>query len=121
MEMAAQQGSPVVVLDPGHGGSVKVGGSSPNNAVGAGGLLEKDLTLDVATRTAALLANDARVILTRTSDVNLGLADRAEVASANGAAAFVSVHFNGFVDPSVDAAGCPAIRAWMSWRRLRRA
>ena len=102
MEMAAQQGSPVVVLDPGHGGSVKVGGSSPNNAVGAGGLLEKDLTLDVATRTAALLANDARVILTRTSDVNLGLADRAEVASANGAAAFVSVHFNGFVDPSVD-------------------
>ena len=54
MEMAAQQGSPVVVLDPGHGGSVKVGGSSPNNAVGAGGLLEKDLTLDVATRTAAL-------------------------------------------------------------------
>jgi N-acetylmuramoyl-L-alanine amidase len=33
-----------IVIDAGHGGQGKVGGSSGNNAVGANGLLEKDLT-----------------------------------------------------------------------------
>ena len=41
-----------IVIDAGHGGHGKVGGSSGNNAVGANGLLEKDLTLDIARRTA---------------------------------------------------------------------
>lgn len=35
----------VIVIDPGHGGSVAVGGSSPNNATGPNGTMEKDLTL----------------------------------------------------------------------------
>lgn len=94
--------SPVVVLDPGHGGSARVGGSSPNNAIGPTGLLEKDLTLDVAQRVSSSLAGRARVILTRTGDVNLGLADRAAVARSNHAELFVSIHFNGFRDPSTD-------------------
>ena len=34
-----------IVIDPGHGGDVKVGGSSPNNARGPSGVLEKALTL----------------------------------------------------------------------------
>jgi N-acetylmuramoyl-L-alanine amidase/uncharacterized protein YycO len=93
---------PVVVLDPGHGGATKIGGSSPNNARGPNGLLEKDLTLDIATRTASALASSAQVILTRTRDVNLSLADRAAVARNNSADVFVSIHLNGFSDPNVD-------------------
>ena len=37
------------------------GGSSPNNAQGSNGLLEKDLTLDLARRVATKLAGRARV------------------------------------------------------------
>lgn len=88
-----------VVLDPGHGGTQPVGGSSPNNAVGPTGLLEKTVTLEVA-----LLARDVLLSigvsceLTRSTDVNLGLADRAHVARDGNADAFVSIHFNGSND-----------------------
>src|SRR5215510_8754967 len=93
---------PVVVLDPGHGGSHAVGGSSPNNAHGPNGLLEKDLTLDLAHRVANSLAGCAQVILTRTGDTNLSLADRARVARNNDALLFLSLHLNGWSDPQVD-------------------
>ena len=94
--------TPIVVIDPGHGGSVKVGGSSANNATGANGLLEKECTLDVAKRVKELLKDGTKVILTRDADVNLSLADRAKVAKDNTANLFLSIHFNGFDDPSVD-------------------
>ncbi|MEA2591317.1 MAG: endonuclease mitochondrial, partial [Actinomycetota bacterium] len=93
---------PVVVLDPGHGGTARIGGSSSNNAVGPDGTLEKDVALDLASRTAGLLSGSARTILTRTTDANLSLADRAAVARANHADVFVSIHLNGFHDPGVD-------------------
>ncbi len=105
---------PVVVLDPGHGGDVEVGGSRPDSDPSSNGLHEKNLTLDLARRVAALLEGDARVVLTRTSDVNLGLAARAAVARDNQAAVFVSIHFNGWHDPAVNgteafvAPGAPA-------------
>lgn len=112
-----------VVIDPGHGGAAKVGGSSANNATSSSGLLEKDLTLAVARHAAtALAARGHTVQLTRTTDVNLSLVDRAAVARATSADAFVSIHFNGFGDTtaqgtetwvhqagstrSVDLAGC---------------
>ena len=34
-----------VVIDPGHGGTVEVNGSSWNNAISASGVLEKVITL----------------------------------------------------------------------------
>jgi N-acetylmuramoyl-L-alanine amidase len=95
-------GLPVVVVDPGHGGTAAAGGSSPNNAQASNGLLEKDLTLDLARRVAARLAGRARVVLTREGDTNLSLTDRARVAADNDAEVFLSIHFNGFEDPSVD-------------------
>lgn len=86
-----------VVLDPGHGGTKVVGGSSPNNAKGPGGTLEKTVTLKVARAArSALAAAGMNVLLTRDSDVNLGLADRAAVAKKAKAEVFVSIHFNGF-------------------------
>ena len=93
---------PIIVIDPGHGGTAKVGGSSPNNAKGANGLLEKNLTLDMANRVAATLAQQASVFLTRASDTNLGLSDRAKFARDKNANIFLSLHFNGFDDANVD-------------------
>jgi N-acetylmuramoyl-L-alanine amidase len=91
-----------VVIDPGHGGTGKIGGSSGNNATSPSGLLEKDLTLAVAQHArAALAARQHAVTLTRAADVNLSLAARAAVARTAGADAFVSIHFNGFGDTSV--------------------
>lgn len=85
----------VVVIDPGHGGTTEVGGSSANNATGPAGLKEKTVTLDIAKRAEPLLkAAGHSVKLTRTSDVNLGLAARAGVAKAAGADAFVAIHMN---------------------------
>lgn len=86
-----------VVLDPGHGGTATVGGSSPNNATGPSGLREKTVTLDIAKRVRPLLAADGITVkMTRTTDVNLGLQARAAIAKAAGADAFVAIHFNGF-------------------------
>lgn len=92
----------IIVLDPGHGGDAKVGGSSPNNAVSRPrGLLEKHLTLAVSRRAkAALQAAGHAVFLTRDGDVNLGLAERAALAARRRADIFVSVHFNGWSTPS---------------------
>lgn len=87
----------IVVLDPGHGGTTTVGGSSPNNATGPTGLKEKTVTLDIARRVDTLLTADGiDVRMTRTTDRNVGLADRAHVARDARADAFVAIHFNGF-------------------------
>src|SRR4051812_22165589 len=92
----------IVVIDPGHGGLGKIGGSSGNNATSPSGLLEKDLTLPIAHHAeAALAAVGHNVRLTRTTDVNLSLRDRAAVAKVARADVFVSIHFNGFGDTSV--------------------
>lgn len=87
-----------IVLDPGHGGSSDLGGSSWNNAVGPNGTLEKTLTLDIAKRTRDILQDSGfNVKLTRESDVNLSLKNRAKAAKDLGASAFISIHFNGSV------------------------
>jgi N-acetylmuramoyl-L-alanine amidase len=85
----------IVVIDPGHGGTQEVGGSSPNNATGPGGTLEKNLTLEISLKLKDVLAKKHTVFLTRSDDRNLGLAERAGVAKNNNADAFVSIHFNG--------------------------
>jgi N-acetylmuramoyl-L-alanine amidase len=93
-----------VVLDPGHGGEQNLLGSSSNNAVGPTGTLEKALTLAVAVRLASRLERlGARVLLTRPADrdVNVSAANRAAVARQANANIFLSIHFNGFSDPTV--------------------
>ncbi len=92
-----------VILDPGHGGTRKIGGSSPNNAISASGIKEKTMTLEMALlvrdalqQIAAQNGYDIRVILTRTADVNVGIAERANSAKRARADLFLSIHFNGF-------------------------
>lgn len=94
----------VIVLDPGHGGTDRTGGSSPNNAISTSGVLEKAMTLDMARRirrhikrmSDSLPGSNVTVHLTRSSDTNLGLSDRAEIAESKGADVFLSIHYNGF-------------------------
>ncbi len=93
----------VVVIDPGHGGAVNPaqpdmpfdpGAIAPSN-----GLMEKDATLAVSLRLRSLLQqDDVNAILTRSTDISLDVQQRSDTANKNGAAVFVSVHFNSFTD-----------------------
>ena len=98
-----------IVIDPGHGGNRSIPDDSTfNNAVSASGVLEKNITLDIARRIqsslttgeglkrAKALGKTANVILTREADVNLALGDRAAVAADHDADLFLSIHCNGF-------------------------
>ena len=97
--MAGKRGT--IVIDPGHGGSAEVGGSSPNNATTPSGVLEKNMTLRMgflvrdALREAAQVGNHTlKILMTREGDVNVGLAKRARLAKDNNADLFLSIHFN---------------------------
>lgn len=102
-----------IVLDPGHGGTVNVGGSGANHATGVvSGIAEKDLTLDLALRMKPILeAHGYDVTLTRDADVNLSLEDRARVANATNADFFLSFHFNAHADPSARGT-----ETWVRWQ-----
>jgi N-acetylmuramoyl-L-alanine amidase len=79
----------VIVIDPGHGGE-------DSGAVGKSGLLEKEVTLDIAKRVKGLLEKEKgfKVILTRDADVLVPLEERPKIANQNGADIFVSIHTN---------------------------
>ncbi|MDH3293549.1 MAG: N-acetylmuramoyl-L-alanine amidase [Acidimicrobiia bacterium] len=77
-----------VVIDPGHGGDEE-------GAVADNGLTEAALNLRVARRAASeLAARGISVALTRTADYRMPITQRAAVADALGAEAFVSIHHN---------------------------
>ncbi len=78
-----------VVIDPGHGGA-KPGAQGSKS-------WEKDITLSVAKKFGKLIEDnypDVKVIYTRTTDVDISLAERAHIANRNKADLFVSVHAN---------------------------
>ena len=77
-----------IVLDPGHGGE-NLGTSAPE------GLVEKEVTLDIAERLQQLLEQHSyKVLMTRQSDRSLSLRDRAEFANTKRGDIFVSIHVN---------------------------
>lgn len=87
--------SKTIVIDPGHGGM-------DTGATGAGGTLEKELTL----RTAKLLSDKlkaagANVLLTRSNDSFLPLPSRVRMASVHQSDAFISLHYDSNLDRSV--------------------
>jgi N-acetylmuramoyl-L-alanine amidase len=88
----------LVVIDPGHGGT-------ETGATGKTGLLEKEVTLDVAQRLKAILTRQSgvNVLLTRTQDDTVGLDDRTALANQTHAELFVSIHVNSA--PRRDARG----------------
>ncbi|MBL8173848.1 MAG: N-acetylmuramoyl-L-alanine amidase [Bryobacterales bacterium] len=78
-----------IVIDPGHGGH-------DHGTTGPGGLVEKELTLDIAKRLAGLVEESmgSEAILTRDQDRFVELEDRAAVANHKKADLFISIHAN---------------------------
>ena len=78
-----------VVIDPGHGGLWP--GAKGNN-----GTLEKDITLAIGLKLAAVIQRNLalRVVLTRDKDVDVSLENRAAIANNNKADIFISIHAN---------------------------
>lgn len=83
-----------VVLDAGHGGH-------DPGAMGASGLMEKDVALDVALRAAPLIARELGVsaLLTRETDEFVPLDERVARANAFNADLFISLHCNASHSP----------------------
>jgi N-acetylmuramoyl-L-alanine amidase len=79
----------IVVIDPGHGGPM-VGAQGP------GGTLEKDVTLAIARKLRAAIANlGYQAFLTRDKDEDVALDQRTAIANNFKADLFVSIHANG--------------------------
>jgi N-acetylmuramoyl-L-alanine amidase len=77
----------VVVLDPGHGGK--------DSGAMCGGVMEKDLTLDIARRVDRLLDSEGvATSMTRVGDSFVSLADRAAFGNRAKQSIFISIHFN---------------------------
>jgi N-acetylmuramoyl-L-alanine amidase len=78
---------PVVVIDPGHGGQ--------DSGAMCAGMLEKDLTLDVAQRLERRLQTQGlATVMTRVGDGYISLADRAALTNRVPDCVLVSIHFN---------------------------
>ncbi len=76
-----------ICLDPGHGGR-DTGEADHSN-------YEKQYTLLLALEVESLLKGDGfNVVLTRTTDIAVELAERPLIASRHGADIFVSMHYN---------------------------
>jgi N-acetylmuramoyl-L-alanine amidase len=81
------------VIEPGHGGH-------DSGTLGAGGIMEKDVVLDVALRLGKMLHDKlgAEVTYTRTDDTFIPLETRTAIANKAQADLFISVHANSSQD-----------------------
>lgn len=96
----APDARPAVVIDPGHGGI-------DNGTQASTGEAEKNLVLAfaLALRDRIEQGGKYRVIMTRTDDTFIPLADRVRVARNNNAALFVSIHADALPRREGDAQG----------------
>ena len=93
-----------VVLDAGHGGH--------DRGAAIGYVYEKHLALDTARRVEEILRREGlKVIMTRSRDVFIPLADRAAVGNRYRNALFVSLHDNYNRSGSGAGAGAPRLAA----------
>ncbi|MBN1142417.1 MAG: N-acetylmuramoyl-L-alanine amidase [Deltaproteobacteria bacterium] len=86
---SGKNGTRRIVVDAGHGGK-------DPGAIGPGGVLEKDVVLNIAKKLAKRLENEFRceVILTRDKDVFIPLEERTAMANRLNADLFISIHAN---------------------------
>jgi N-acetylmuramoyl-L-alanine amidase len=84
-----------IVIDAGHGGH-------DTGTIGADGILEKDVVLDVALRVGQLLHDrlGAEIIYTRSDDTFIPLETRTAIANKAQADLFLSIHANSSPDAS---------------------
>jgi N-acetylmuramoyl-L-alanine amidase len=91
---------PIIVLDPGHGGI-------DNGTKAASGEMEKTIVLEFALllRDKIEKAGKYHVLMTRSEDTFVALADRVQFARAQQAALFISVHADALPRGEGDAQG----------------
>jgi N-acetylmuramoyl-L-alanine amidase len=91
---------PIIVLDPGHGGI-------DNGTKAASGEMEKTIVLEFALllRDKIEKAGKYHVVMTRSDDTFVALADRVQFARAQGAALFISIHADALPRGEGDAQG----------------
>lgn len=84
-----------IAIDPGHGGV-------DNGKIGSSGIMEKDINLELTLllQERLLDALGVDVVMTRVEDELVPLERRAEIANAEGADLFVSIHCNGWFHPN---------------------
>ncbi len=83
-----------VIVDPGHGGKA-------TGTQAALGVVEKEVVLDLALRLRTLLQESGfEVLMTRETDVDVDLQERARIANEARGDLFVSIHINWIVDRS---------------------
>lgn len=91
---------PVVIIDPGHGGSDH-GTSSGNGAI------EKELTLAIARQIKKIgKERGITIVLTRAEDVTLPLQERTRMADKFAGEMFISLHINSNTDISRNGIDC---------------
>jgi len=90
---------PLVVIDPGHGGV--------DNGTQMGSETEKSLVLGfaLALRESLEKSGKSRVLMTRTDDTFIPLADRVSIARSQSASLFVSIHADALPRSEGDAQG----------------
>ena len=78
-----------IVIDAGHGGK-------DPGAIGANGVMEKTITLDIAIKLGRMINKNmgAKVVYTREEDVFIPLWQRTKMANASGGKLFISIHAN---------------------------
>lgn len=86
-----------VCIDPGHGGS-------DPGAVGVNNVMEKDINLAIALKTAYMLKLDgAQVYMTRDEDYDVSLYQRVSYANSVGCHIFISIHANAATSSSASS------------------
>jgi N-acetylmuramoyl-L-alanine amidase len=89
----------IIVLDPGHGDTAE----TDHYRIGPTGEREEWINLRVAIKLQQLLEKSgAAVLLTRTEDIHIELADRAKLAVDNNADLFLSIHHNAIADTAAN-------------------
>ncbi len=92
---------PVIVIDPGHGGV------DNGTQAGGGDIMEKNLVLGfgLALRDRMEKSGKYRVVMTRTDDTFIPLAERVKIARNESASLFVSIHADALPRGEGDARG----------------
>ena len=93
----------IICIDPGHGGSEE----GTKETYDGNLVMEKNLNARIASSLKSYLEqhNNVQVILTRSSDANMGLGERMNYAASNNADYFISVHVNSRSQDEVNSTG----------------
>jgi len=95
-----------IIIDPGHGHSTKPSSSGNHYSPGASGSysLERNVTLAIGLKLQAAIEKEltgVKAVMTRTTEDDVSLERRAEIANENKGQLFISLHCNSLSDRTI--------------------